>query len=484
MDEPYEMKTLVIAVFDDMDFPPALRSILSDVKSECSIYVGNQYASSGYSRVEIKFHKVETNEDYRRYAETCKGGLEGIAIFDLLFENIDHDTSECYVDFLQQTYPSRFEQVCIQELGNEWKIGLLENAGMILACLSATSKSNKADIYLGSSNSELRAECSSLLMNMLSRRQGSHDLEIGILNLSTKILLVGKLKTLIDQYFKNRTVNDHSLEELFWPSDSGDWFLKLKDLADGDVPHNFSDFCNLYASDEAKLKSLLGQYLSTIVKCHRTALAPNSVEELVLDLLRIGEFYEVLKSFLGKGSLLGSGRERPNASAFILPLLAALGANTVVKNLLGGGLKRRVCFADRVREGGRISFHPTDRTNTRKLFVKCALLFSAMHSEGSEIVDVTCQSRDDLDFLIFQWNIDPVVRSSKNGGTRGARHPLLTLTQFRADEKCDGTMSVVNAFQDACKPASPNDDRCIYTWFLPGKESGTIELRVGVADRG
>ena len=491
MDELEVMKTLKFSIFDDNDFAPEITGNIENIKKILSNYIVKNYSASGFDNVKIEFKKIDNNRSFNNKAKLCSKGLDGIAIFDLCLADVDGKKAiESLSKFIGEISPvcqAIFDEEEIFD--QKWEDDLLgKNAGMILACLAAKAGNNTADIYIGSSHSGYRNIFSDMLVSISNRKQESHNFGNGILQLNTPLTLQYALINLVDKYFKNRgALNESTLGDIFWPKNSRDWFAS-KDGACGKVPHNFDEFISGYKAKEDRLKSPLGEYLLRVATCFKKSENTDHYESLVFKLLSNEAFYDVLKSFVGNNSLLGSGKERPKTSALILPLLAALGGNPLVEKLLNellnGNLKRKICFADRpLGEGGEIDFSNDDKDKTKRIFVNIAFLFSAMHSYKTTISSIQCKSMKTFDFLSLEWTVNPVIRSVENGGARGPRHPLLTLTQYCAEVKSSGTMKLINAFQDACKPIKPTDDRCVYAWFLPGVKSGTTELRIGVANR-
>lgn len=478
------MKTLEINIFDDNDFAPQIKREIKKITKNLSNYIVGNYSDSEFVKVKIKFNKINTIRSFNRQANLCSNGLDGIAIFDLLLKDVDPNKAIKFFAKLSGEISPAYQAI----FGENWKVALGENAGMILACLAATAKENTADIYIGSSYSDFLDPCSNLLGNISAKKQESHNFGNGILQLNTRMTLEKKLQMLVDGYFKNRgALNESTLGDIFWPKKSSDWFAS-KAVDNGEVPHDFDEFTGLYTAENDRLESPLGEYLLKVATCFKNSEITDYDQSLVVKLLSNVAFYDVLKSFVGNNSLLGSGKERPKTSALILPLLAALGGNPLVEELieqlLTGNLERKICFADRpLGKGGEIDFSSDDKDKTKRIFVNIAFLFSAMHSDCATISSIQCQSMKNFDILSLEWTVNPIIRSVINGGPRGPRHPLLTLTQYCAEVKSSGTMKLINAFQDACKPINPTDDRCVYAWFLPGVKSGTTELRIGVANR-
>ena len=225
------MKLIPIRVFDDNDFSFS-DSTFKGIIEQCSKHTRDNYSALGYEGVNIVMHKVLDLNIFETYAENCKKGLDGISIFDFHFKTVRG--TDC-IPFITQLLDMNLEIKW-----PEWKSDLSKNPGYVLACLAAVSENNSADIYIGTTSSNLRSNnCQKRLMNLLRIKQDNCALDMGILHYHENPL-IDKLKHLIDSYIEKRQQPppEQAIKEFFeWRlTDPTATTSALHDLDGADLP--------------------------------------------------------------------------------------------------------------------------------------------------------------------------------------------------------------------------------------------------------
>jgi len=431
---------------------------------------------------------INSDELYNEALDFCRNSpLSGIVFFDFVFKEYEDGPILSVTD----THIAKVFSGLLPK--GITKQEFVEHPGCLLAFAIVQNKKADVDIYLSTANGNARINAINA-MRALNKRVVVESFGDSILKAANKKTLSTDLLPLVDRYIQERT-GEPILQNLFWPEESLVWFKKGKNesKSPGDIPHNCDDFKELYDTLESRLSSPLGIYLRRIAGF---STAANSVfddqywldslttevkqliDSFVEDWLTNEDIYRTMELFVGHHSMLGNGSERPSLSAFALPLVAALGTKQICTNIASQATAK-FAWIDKKQTGGSRNFGSDDQDATKAIFVKACLLFLELaNCCDKAFVEATST----FDFLMLELDINSTIRSSRNG-TPPPRHPLLTLTQFRADEQDSGTMRAYNAFQDACRPKSSAQDRALFAWFLPGSTCDKTLLKIGVAKR-
>jgi hypothetical protein len=188
------MKTITIRIFDDNDLAFS-QSDLTYIIEQCNQQISGNYSNLGYTGVEIEMHKVSCNREFEDCATLLQGGLDGISIFDFELKGVRPRVINPVINQLNQLDTNNHLQPLYAYLST--------NPGYVLACLAAISQNNRADIWIGTTNSVLRGECTNILRNLLSSGVTTGTLDMGILSYN-KSSLITKLKGLVESYIKKR----------------------------------------------------------------------------------------------------------------------------------------------------------------------------------------------------------------------------------------------------------------------------------------
>jgi hypothetical protein len=384
--------------------------------------------------------------------------------------------------------------------------------GLFLLVQALVNPEIDADFYIASFNNT--SSISLERLNQSSRYVGS----VNSLSKATVPNDVEEdLSDVFSRYTSRRQVR---LEEILWPLQSvarcRKWFRNRKVSAENPIPHDHSVFLSHYRSDDSIIESELGEYLrdmlvygyrsqnkSDVPPCPRNSWFDNlepsvkrSVNELITGLLKQEWVYEGMKSFWGhKTLLLDSDSQRPRVSCFLFPLLCAT-CPTVWKlhdfqcdGSLGKGYE--VTF----EESSDTASKEEDLSRLKKIFTTSHELFSQLAAQktdprrGEDVIkrnkfnkmSVSVDVAGDFGYFRVGVGFSPCARASENGGAS----PILTRTQVgvsTSDEPRSSTLGKFWHFQRACDPGL-NSDRCVFSWFLPGKRKGQTELCIGVVSR-
>ena len=332
-------------------------------------------------------------------------------------------------------------------------------------------------------------ECKAVLFITKFNTAGAFSSIEGVFNASP-LMPVGNRESIED---KSKDMINYLMrcacrcEEMFWPEHAKDWFRYGRTMVSsiGDVPHDFNEpgkngFLQVYRTDIERWDSPLGRYLRKIVK---SGTAPVDEDEskamdLVESLLLKGQFFDMLKNFVGSFSVFGSGDYRPTTSCFMLPLIASVGQKVKFEEHFKF-LNSRFSWVDITPKKPGVDLH-TSSSHTRRIICTALDVFRAL---SDKYISVSTYEGKCFDYFSIIFSINGVLSVDVNSLEKGGkRQPLLSCTQYGVKDTGGDFIRTYETFQTACTPPQ-GGDRVVYSWFLPTDDAQNVELRIGVAKR-